>query len=91
MSGLIFITTGAPTESLHSPSIWLIADEISISAVSMLAPSSYSSMTMETFSDDTDCTDFRSVVVANAASTGLVTVCSTCSGLAPTYVVYTTT
>ena len=57
---------------------------ISISAVSMLAPSLNSRMTMEEFSLETESIPLTLLTVAMVDSRGLLTVFSTSSGLAPT-------
>ncbi len=62
---------------------------ISIVAESIFALSSNSRMTSDTFSCDVELTVFMLFIVDMDCSTGLVTVCSTSSGLAPTYVVIT--
>ena len=52
-------------------------------ALSMPVPSSNSITTMLTFSCETLVMFLRPLVAARALSIGLVTLCSTCSGLAP--------
>ena len=83
MSGLSFMATGAPTSSSNSPLSWSSREEISIRAVSMLAPSLNCMMTTPTLSRDWEVSFLMSVSVAKEASMGLTTSLSTCSGVAP--------
>ena len=91
MSGLIFMIAGAPTESLHPAESMEISELISIIAVFRSAVSLNSSTTSDRLSLDFEEMFLMSVSVANDDSSGRVTSVSTCSGVAPTYVVYTMT
>ena len=84
MSGFSFMATGAPTSSFQSPRSWSSREEISISAVSMFAPSLNCMTTTETLSLEEEVIFFTSVSVAKAASMGRVMSSSTRSGVAPT-------
>ena len=84
MSGLICITTGAPTESLQEPRSMSICEESSINTPFMSTPLSNSRMMIERFSADVEVMPLMSESVANDASMGRVTSLSTCSGVAPT-------
>ena len=83
MSGFSFMVTGAPISSPQPPRSWSRRDEISISAVSMFAPSLNCMTTMETLSREEEVIFLTSVSVAKAASIGRVRLDSTCSGVAP--------
>ena len=84
MSGFSFMVTGAPISSPQLPRSWSSREEISISAVSMFAPSLNCMITTDTLSRDEEVIFFTSVSVAKEASIGRVTSDSTCSGVAPT-------
>ena len=83
MSGFSFRATGAPTSSSQVPLSWSSWAEISISAVSMFAPSLNCMTTTDTLSRDCEVSFLMSVSVAKDASMGRVTSLSTCSGVAP--------
>ena len=87
ISGFSFMATGAPMASSQPPRSWSSREDSSIRAVSMFAPSLNCMMTTETLSREDEVIFFTSVSVAKAASMGRVTSLSTCSGVAPTYVV----
>ena len=83
MSGLICITTGEPTESLHEPRSMSICEESSIITPFMSTPLSNSMMMMERFSAEVEVMPLMPASVANEASIGRVISLSTCSGVAP--------
>ena len=91
ISGLIFISMGVPTASSIWPETRSTLDESSIIAESMFVPCSNSRITMLAFSLETELTFLMPPVVPSTASNGFVTVVSIFSGLAPGYVVITTT
>ena len=88
MFGLILLTIGAPIP--ESSQLALIKSNFpfnSIKAESILTSFENSKITIEEFSEETDDMFFTSLTVAIDCSIGFVTVVSTFSGLAPTYVV----
>ena len=88
--GFILLTIGAEmASSFHAALIKSSFPFNSIKAESMFTPFENSNITIEEFSDETDEMFFTLLTVAIDCSIGFVTVVSTFSGLAPTYVVRT--
>ncbi len=89
MSGFSFIIIGLLTVSGHPPLIWSKLSRISTVTESMFAVCSNSRITMDMLLAEFELMFLMFEVLAMAASMGCVTVSSTCSGLAPGYVVTT--
>ncbi len=83
ISGLIFISIGAPTASSSCALTRSTLPDSSIMAESILVPCSNSRMIMLEFSCETELTWDRPLVVPSTDSSGRVTASSTFSGLAP--------
>ncbi len=90
ISGLICSKIGVPTSSSNIADTISMLPDNSIMALSILVSCKYSSMIILEFSLDTELMFLRPLEVLKTASKGLVTICSTFSGLAPGYVVTTT-
>ncbi len=91
ISGLICNKIGVPTPSANWAETVSIELDNSIITLSILVPCTYSRMIVLEFSLDTELMFFKPLEVPKTASIGLVTICSTFSGLAPGYVVTTIT
>ena len=79
--GLILMRYGVPTASSHASEIASSEERMSTVAVSMLVPSSNSSISSEKFSADWEVICLTPSTVERLCSSGLVTVVSTVSGV----------